>query len=341
MSIPFTILATQHPTSSISICSSRTQTIPALLQTNNLLNNLVSLQLTTPWPTTPNSIDSTLNSIVHAPLWTAGFINKDVIPGLPQEDPFHTQHQWSDSSSSTDYGWHPQLSVVTQFSRPYPPQTLWPTPNESTSPKNVTINSLPNSQAPGSTPQSGMHQDHMYLVNLLHTLPFLFHHKPLLPWMRDGVLQPLDHQELKEISRGLGIMNLNQWLMVPQSLNMLYPMRYCLGFCTTLNPLPISLPSINLALTLILVLSPSHYSWNFPDCSPMSLTILMVQTPVSKSTSSTEVYQFGQVNKGILITGRNGSHQLYQDQSYIPTPQPPASTTTILMDGLLESRNSV
>ena len=128
--------------------------------------------------------------------------------------------------------------------------------------------------------------------------------------------------------------------MVPQPLNVLCPMKYRLGFCATLDPLPIPPPSINLALTLISTLSLSCYGWNFPNHSPTSLTIPMTQMPVTKSTSSTEVYQFGQVNEGILITGRNGSHRLYQDRSHILTPRPPASTTTILMDGLTESRNS-
>ena len=191
-----------------------------------------------------------------------------------------------------------------------------------TSLKSAVMNSSTNSQPFSSMPHSGMHQDHTYLVSLLHVLPFLFHHKPLLPQMKDGVPQPLDHQELKEISRELGIMNLNRWLMVPQPLNSLYSMKSRQSLCATLNPLPISAPSINLALTLILARYPSHYGWNHPNCSHTSLTTLMMQTPASKSTLPTEDYQYEWNYEGIIITGSNGSHWAYQDQSFILTPRP-------------------
>ena len=140
--------------------------------------------------------------------------------------------------------------------------------------------------------------------------------------MKDGVLQPLDRQELEENSRELGVMNLNQRLMVPQPLNILYSMKSRRSLCATLDPLPISVPSINLALTLISAHYPSCYGWNHPNHSHTSLTTLMTQTPASKSTLPTEDYQYEWNYKGIIITGSNGSHWAYQDQSFIPTPQP-------------------
>ena len=140
--------------------------------------------------------------------------------------------------------------------------------------------------------------------------------------MKDRVLQPLDRQELEEILTELGIMNLNRQLMVPQPLNILYSMKYCRSLCATLNPLPISVPSINLVLTLISACYPSHYGWNHPNCSHTSLTTLMMQMPASKSTFPTEDYQYEWNYEGITITGSNRSHRLYQDQLFIPTPQP-------------------
>ena len=133
-------------------------------------------------------------------------------------------------------------------------------PMNPTSLKSATMSSSMNSQPFSSMPHLGMHQDQTYLVSLLHALPFLFHHEPLLPQMKDAVLQPLNRQELEEISRDLGVMNLNRWLMVPQPLNILYSMKYHQSLCTALNPLPISVPSINLALTLISACYPSRYS---------------------------------------------------------------------------------
>ena len=194
-------------------------------------------------------------------------------------------------------------------------------PTNPTSLESATMSSLTNSQPFSSMPHLGTHQDQTYLVSLLHVLPFLFHHKPLLPQMKDRVLQPLNHQELKENSRDLGVMNLNQRLMVPQPLNILYSMKYHRSLCAALNPLPISAPSINLALTLILARYPSCYGWNHPNHSHTSLTTLMTQTPASKSTLPTEDYQYERNYKGISITGSNGSHWLYQDRSFIPTPQ--------------------
>ena len=140
--------------------------------------------------------------------------------------------------------------------------------------------------------------------------------------MKDRVLQPLNHQDLEEISRELGVMNLNQQLMVPQPLNILYSMKYHRSLCATLNPLPILVPSINLVLTLISAHYPSHYGWNHPNHSHMSLTTLMMQMPASKSTFPTEDYQYKWNYKGIAITGSKGSHWLYQDQLFILTPQP-------------------
>jgi hypothetical protein len=140
--------------------------------------------------------------------------------------------------------------------------------------------------------------------------------------MKDGVLQPLDRQELEEISRELGVMNLNRRLMVPLPYNSLYPSQYHLSFHAALDPLPISPQTTNLALTLISALYPSRYGWNLPDRSRTFLTIPTTQTLASRSTSSTEDYQYEQVNEGIVITGSNGSHRLYQDRSYIPTPRP-------------------
>ena len=191
-----------------------------------------------------------------------------------------------------------------------------------TSLESAAMNSSTNSQPFSSTPHLGTHQDHMYLVSLLHALPFLFHHEPLLPQMKDGVLQPLDCQELEEISRELGVMNLNRRLMVPQPLNILYSMKYRQSLCTALDPLPISPPSINLVLTLTSAHYPSRYGWNHPNCSHTSLTTLMTQTPASKSTLPTEDYQYERNYEGIVITGSNRSHWLYQDQSSIPTPRP-------------------
>ena len=48
----------------------------------------------------------------------------------------------------------------------------------------------------------------------------------------------------------------------------------------------------------------------------------MMQMPASKSTLPTEDYQYEQNYKGIIITSSNRSHQAYQDQSFILTPQP-------------------
>ena len=54
-------------------------------------------------------------------------------------------------------------------------------PTNPTSLKSAVMNSSTNSQPFSSMPHVGMHQDQTYLVSLLHALPFLFHHKPLLP----------------------------------------------------------------------------------------------------------------------------------------------------------------
>ena len=110
--------------------------------------------------------------------------------------------------------------------------------------------------------------------------------------------------------------------MVPQPLNILYSMKYRWSLCAALNPLPISALSINLALTLTSACYPSRYGWNHPNHSHTSLTTLMTQMPASKSTLPTEDYQYERNYEGIVITGSNRSHQLYQDQLSIPTPQP-------------------
>ena len=92
----------------------------------NLPSDLLS-----PRPIAFKSIDSSLNPINHRCSQASGFVNEDVVPGSPHEDPFHTQHQQSESSSDTDYGQHPRLSVITQFSRPWCPRTLQPNSDES------------------------------------------------------------------------------------------------------------------------------------------------------------------------------------------------------------------
>jgi len=155
-----------------------------------------------------------------------------------------------------------------------------------------------------------------YLVGLLHTLPFIFQIESLQPISRqDGVLQPLGQKEMEEISKELSRFKLQS--KVPTPLNFMYPWYNCGAVFATLNQLPLTAPFTDMAVTLISAMYPSRYGWNLPDLSITSPIILTRETPASESHSSTEPYQYVQLNDGITIGGPD-SLQVYWDKSHFP-----------------------
>ena len=155
-----------------------------------------------------------------------------------------------------------------------------------------------------------------YLVGLLHALPFIFQiEPPQLINGQDGVLQPLDQREMEEISKELSGFKLQS--RVPTPLNFMY-LRYDRNAVfAALSQLSLTEPFTSMAVTLISATYPSHYGWNLPDLSIISPTIPTHRTPASESHSSTESYQYIQLNDGITIGGPD-SLQVYQNKSHFP-----------------------
>jgi hypothetical protein len=157
-----------------------------------------------------------------------------------------------------------------------------------------------------------------YLVSFLHALPFIFQVEfPQSLDKQNGTLQPPVLQELGETYQKLGMMDLHQESKVPMPLNLMYPCYDCGAVFAALDLLPISTPFINIAVTLISAMYPSHYGWNLPNLSITSPTILTGQIPVSELHSTADLYWYTQLDDGIAIQGLN-SQYIYHDKSHIP-----------------------
>ena len=157
-----------------------------------------------------------------------------------------------------------------------------------------------------------------YMVSLLHALPYIF--RVSLPplCLREGVIQPLDHQELVEILRELDAMDIQGMTRISSLLNLLFLQRHHISTYATLHTLPISMPTISMALTLILAIYPYQYGWNYLGQSPTSPITQTPQTLVSRLILQNETYYYSQFNDGIVIHQDN-QFKTYHDKSYIPT----------------------
>jgi len=175
------------------------------------------------------------------------------------------------------------------------------------------ITSLPPLQSMSN--QMGSHM-RTYLVSLLYALPFIFRTEfPRSSNEQDGVLQPLDHQEMEEASKRWK--SFSSQSRVPAPLNFMYP-RYDRGAVfAALNQLSLTTPFTSMAVTLISATYPSRYGWNLPDMLITSPTIPTCRIPASESHSLTESYQFSQFKDGIAVKGPD-SLQVYHDKSHIP-----------------------
>ena len=124
-----------------------------------------------------------------------------------------------------------------------------------------------------------------YLVSLLHALPFMFRVNLPPNNKKGGTLQPPGPQEMAEIMRELDAADLYGMSRVPALINPLFLQRNRTSTYATLRALPISLPAINMALTLISAIYPYHYGWNYLGPSPTSPATQKLLTLVSKFIS--------------------------------------------------------
>jgi hypothetical protein len=90
------------------------------------------------------------------------------------------------------------------------------------------------------------------------------------------------------------------------------------AICAALHALPIGLPYISMASTLITATYPFHYGWNHPVSFPMSHITPIHPIPASRYTSLTETYSYSQFNDGVIIHKGSTQH-VYNDKSYLPT----------------------
>jgi hypothetical protein len=157
-----------------------------------------------------------------------------------------------------------------------------------------------------------------YVVSLLHALPFLFRAVPPPMVRKDGVLQTLEIHELSEISRELLAKNPLGRIPIPMPANPMYTNIYRSTVYAALHALPIALPHISMASTLITATYPFHYGWNHPVSFPISHSTPIPPIPVSRYTSLTETYYYSQSNNGVIIYKGDTQHT-YNDKSYIPT----------------------
>ena len=103
-----------------------------------------------------------------------------------------------------------------------------------------------------------------YVVSLLHALPFLFRIGPLPTSQNEKAPLPLDLLEPMGISQELDGMNLHGMIRIPLPINPIQLQHHHATICAALRALPISIPIINMALTLISMIHPSHFRWNHP-----------------------------------------------------------------------------
>ena len=80
-----------------------------------------------------------------------------------------------------------------------------------------------------------------YLVSLLHALPFMFQVRPPPSEVKEGVIQPLDLQEIMEISWELDNMDLYRMIRIPFLLNPLFIQHHHTSTYAALCTLPISI----------------------------------------------------------------------------------------------------
>ena len=113
-------------------------------------------------------------------------------------------------------------------------------------------------------------------------------------------------------------MDLYRMIRVPYLLNPLFIQHHHTSTYTALHALPISMLSINMALTLISVTYPFHYGWNYLSQSPTSHITQTPQTLVSRFILQTETYYYLQFNDGIVIHDTNNKFKSYYNKSYIP-----------------------
>ena len=156
-----------------------------------------------------------------------------------------------------------------------------------------------------------------YVVSLLHALPFLFRIRPLPTGWNEKAPPPLDPLEPVGISRELDRMSLHGMIRIPLLINPIQLQRHRTTICAALRALPISIPIINMALTLISTIHPSHFGWNHPARFHTYHITPTHPIPASRSISLTEDCCYSQFSDGVIIKKRN-EHCVYQDKSYIP-----------------------
>lgn len=133
----------------------------------------------------------------------------------------------------------------------------------------------------------------------------------------EGATQLLDLLEPEEISREADSADPCGMVRIPPPINRIHSHRRRGTTYAALRALPISIPTINMALTLISMIYPSHYGWNH-QVESLTFPITPIHPmPALRSISLTENCCYSQFDDGVIIK-KKSEHFVYQNKSYIP-----------------------
>ena len=129
--------------------------------------------------------------------------------------------------------------------------------------------------------------------------------------------EPLDPLKLVEALHELALRDPHRRIPILMPIHPLFMHQHHHLTCVALHKPPNTLPLTSMALTLLSVVYPYQYGWNYHIQYPISPTILIPPTPTTRYPSLTKSHYY-QLDDSIVIH-KGKSQLIYKDKSYIPT----------------------
>ena len=135
--------------------------------------------------------------------------------------------------------------------------------------------------------------------------------------------EPFEPLKLVEASREYALITPHGKVPIPLLVHPLFMRQHRRLVCVALRRLPVTLPLVSMALTLLSAVYPHHYGWNHHVSYPISPTSLIPPTPAIRHPSLTDSFYY-QLGDGIVIH-KGESQLIYDNKAYIPTRLPSRS----------------